>query len=66
MKRDGDDMDLQHRMKEAMEKKLYDAIMGPYEKRWKHLLRPGKYVLHGIKPFPKTPRPLKPPSQFKK
>lgn len=39
-------------------------FISQYEKRLKFLLRPGKEILHGIKPLPKSPRPRKPPSQF--
>lgn len=36
---------------------------GPVMSYYPNLLRPGKQVLHGLKP---APRPPKPPSQFKK
>jgi hypothetical protein len=41
-------------------------FINEYEKRLEYLLRPNKNVLHGLKPAPKTPRPPKPPPQFKK
>jgi hypothetical protein len=49
--------------KQAMTTKRF---ISQYERRLKHLLRPSEQVLHGLKPAPQTPRPPKPPSQFKK